>query len=561
MGTDTIAGVRFFYCTWVFLLFLAVPASAQAPVSGADASGYTVFLRGTAVGREDVRLQVTAEGTTVVSEGRGAAPLSLAIRRAEFKYAPDWSPQSFELDATAGAENVTLRTTVKNGSATTEGSQAGKPVSITHAVSAQAVLHANGIFASYVALARRLSGVAPGTELRLYVVPQAEIAVRVVSVRDERMQLGAAFLDVRQYELSFANPGGDLAASLTAGVDGQLVGVSVPAQGLSVLRDDLAASTARTQVFSNPGDEPVVIPAAGFNLGATLTRPRSAPPAGGRFPAVILLSGSGVDDRDGFALGIPTLGQLAGKLAEAGVLTIRYDKRGYGQSGGRSESATLADHAEDARAAMRWLAQRKDVDPKRIALVGHSEGAWVALLAASREKRFAAVVAVAAPASTGAELVLAQQQHALDQIKVAPEERERRVALQKQIQTAVLTGKGWESIPPEMRQQADTPWFQSVLAFNPARVIEDVRQPLLFIHGELDRQVPVAHADRLADLARKESDSKSVEVVVVRGVNHLLVPAFTGEISEYGTLTDRNVSRDVSTAINTWLSKTFAAIR
>ena len=111
-----------------------------------------------------------------------------------------------------------------------------------------------------------------------------------------------------------------------------------------------------------------------------------------------------------------------------------------------------------------------------------------------------------------------------------------------------MTGKGWERIPQDERRAADTPWFQSLLTFDPAKVIKDVRQPLLFVHGELDKQVPVAHADRLADLARKESDSKSVEVVVVRGVNHLLLPAITGEVSEYATLTDRNVSKDVSGA-------------
>ena len=69
---------------------------------------------------------------------------------------------------------------------------------------------------------------------------------------------------------------------------------------------------------------------------------------------------------------------------------MRYDKRGYGQSGGRAESATIQDYAEDVRAVVRWLLQRKDVDPKRIAVVGHSEGAWVALLAASRERRIGA---------------------------------------------------------------------------------------------------------------------------------------------------------------------------
>jgi pimeloyl-ACP methyl ester carboxylesterase len=553
--------VRFFHCTWVFLLILAAPAAAQVPVSASRPTGYTVFVRGDAVGREDVTVQVSAAGTTIVSEGRLTTASPFLIRRAEFKYGPDSSPESFQLDANANGSEIILRTTIKDGAAVTEGSQGGQPLSVTHPVSAGAVLHANGIFASYVALARRLVGVAAGAELPLYVVPQAQIAVRVASVHDERMQLADTFLDVRRYELVFMNPGGELAASLTASRDGSLIGVGVPAQGMNVLRADLAATTSRTRVFSNPGDEPITIPAAGFNLGATLTRPRTPPPASGRYPAAILLSGSGVDDRDGYALGIPTLGQLAGALAEAGVLAVRYDKRGYGQSGGRSESATIPDHAEDARAVKRWLEKRNDVDPKRIALVGHSEGAWVALLAAAREKRFAAVVSIAGPATMGAELVLEQQQRALDQLKLAPEERERRVALQKQIQAAVLTGKGWDALPADVRKQADTPWFQSVLAFNPVKVIEDVRQPLLFVHGELDRQVPVSHADRLADLARKESDSKSVEVVIVRGINHLLVPAVTGEVSEYGTLTDRTISRDVTAAVGAWLTKTFAAIR
>jgi dipeptidyl aminopeptidase/acylaminoacyl peptidase len=83
----------------------------------------------------------------------------------------------------------------------------------------------------------------------------------------------------------------------------------------------------------------------------------------------------------------------------------------------------------------------------------------------------------------------------------------------------------------------------------------------LFVHGALDRQVPVEHAERLADLARKESKSKSIELVIVRGVNHLLVPASTGEVDEYGTLPDRTVSQDVTTAVSDWLTKTFAAVR
>jgi hypothetical protein len=320
-------------------------------------------------------------------------------------------------------------------------------------------------------------------------------------------------------------------------------------------------------VFSNPGDEAVIIPAVGFNLGATITKPTapsaSAPGSGaaGRMPVVILLSGTGGGDRDGIAAGIPIMSQFAGTMAGAGYLAVRYDKRGNGQSGGRSESATIQDYAEDARAVVRWLLKRQDVDPKRIALVGHSEGAWVALLTASRERRIAAVASIAGPASTGAELVLEQQQQSLNLLNLTPTERESKVALQKQIQSAVVTGKGWEGVSQDERRAADTPWFQSLLTFDPAKVIKDVRQPLLFVHGELDRQIPVAHADRLAEMARKDSDSKSVEVVVVRGVNHLLVPATTGEVREYAALPDRNVSKDVSGAVTTWLAKTFAAIK
>jgi dipeptidyl aminopeptidase/acylaminoacyl peptidase len=146
-------------------------------------------------------------------------------------------------------------------------------------------------------------------------------------------------------------------------------------------------------------------------------------------------------------------------------------------------------------------------------------------------------------------------------MKLPAEEREKRIALQQQIHSAVLTGKGWETVPPQLRKEADTPWFQSVLAFDPAKVIDDVRQPMLFVHGAIDRQVPVEHVERLSDLARKESKSKSVEVVVVRGVNHLMVPAVSGEVSEYGALTDRNVSKDVTTAVSDWLKETFASIR
>jgi hypothetical protein len=458
--------------------------------------------------------------------------------------------------------------TFKGEEARVETSFDGKKASKTDKVSPRTLVLPNGFFGFFEAVSQRLVTVTPPAELRAYIAPQMEIALRVTSVVNERVQTGTQTFEVRRYELVFANPGGDLGFRLTSDELGRLIRVTIPLQNIDVVRDDVAASTSRTQTYSNPGDEPLTIPATGFNIAGTITKPAGEKPGPDvksgsrnrpvRYPAVVLHTGSGVGDRDGTAAGVPTLGQIAGALADAGYIAVRYDKRGYGQTGGRAESATISDFAEDLRSVVRYLERRDDVDRRRIVVLGHSEGAWVALLAASREKRIAGVVSIAAPAISGAELVLEQQRHQLDQMNVPDAERQAKVELQQKIHKAVMSGEGWEGIPEELRKQADSAWFRSLLMFDPAEVIEDVRQPLLIVQPELDRQVPAAHADKLAELA-KQGRSRSVEVMVVRGVNHLLVPATTGEVSEYGSLSDRNVSKDVTNTIVAWLGKTFRA--
>jgi len=536
------------------LALLAATTAAQQP-EGPEAGsteGYTLFVGGTPLGRERITVTTDAQGTSISSEGGFAAPINLNIRRAIFRYAPDGSPTSFELNANQNGADVELNTTFAAGTATSQGARAGQPISATHAVTPGTLIYANGVAASYVALGQRLAGIGEGGDLRVYLVPFGEIPAHVGTMRASRMQVGTRYLDVRQYEVTFDNPDGSLLAQIATDGDGRLVRVTIPTQGLDVVRDDVASSTSRTLVHSNPGDEPVLIPGDGFNIGATLTWPEKSRASNRReeVPAVVVLPASDTGDRDAFALGVPTLGQLAGAIANAGILVARYDRRGFGQSGGRSESATLNDYAQDARDVVRWLRDQDGVDDRKIAVIGHDEAAWVALIAASRENRIRAVVSLAGPSSRGTDWVLERQALSLDLLNLSPEERADRVARQKQIHAAVLSGKGWDDIPEEVRRDADTPWFQSLLEFDPDETLRRVRQPLLFVHGAADRQVPPDNAEKLAAIARARDRSPSIEVVVAEGVNHLLV-----------TEDDPNLSPEVASAVAGWLTRTFASMR
>ena len=538
------------------MLLLSVPAAGgQEPAT--TSHGYTVFVGGTVVGREEVTVRVTADGITITGTGRLSGSLNIVMRRAEVRYRSDWTPEVFEIEATVDGGDTVLQTTFDGETAVTRGVDGGQQIAQTNVTPAQVLILPNVFFGAYEALTRRLASAVVGQDFPTYLGAGLQGSLRLTSADSERIQIGTSTFGVRSYVLTFTNTSGSRIVNLYAEENGSLLRVNIPSLSLDVVREDLAASTARTLVYSNPGDEGVNIPAAGFNLSVTLTRPAST---ADRVPAVILLAGAAADERDGVVAGVPLLGQIAGALADAGFLAVRYDKRGSGQSGGRAESATLRDHADDARVVVRWLADRPDIDRDRIAVLGHNEGAWTAMLLASREGRVAAVVTIASPATTGTERVLEQQRHALEKMNTSPAELVAKIELQTRINEATMTGRGWEGIPADMRRQADTPWFQSFLTFDPARVIRDIRRPVLLVHGELDAEVPVYHVDRLAELA-EDGRPTSVAVVTVPDVNHLLLPAVTGDVSEYPSLEDRNVSVDVKTAITDWLAETFSAIR
>ena len=166
----------------------------------------------------------------------------------------------------------------------------------------------------------------------------------------------------------------------------------IPAVGLLVVREDASSVATRAQTARNPTDGDVSIPANGFTLAGTLTAP---PGVAGRLrhPAVVLVGGA--------AAGRPRRGDRRrpgvraareGARRQPAILVLRYDRRGGGQSGGRTETATLADYADDVSAAVRWLSKRDDVDKRRIVVAGRGDGGAVALIAAARDKAIDGVV-------------------------------------------------------------------------------------------------------------------------------------------------------------------------
>jgi pimeloyl-ACP methyl ester carboxylesterase len=545
---------------------LAVPLGAAAqvvipqPLADTTGTSFSIFLRGAPIGTEQIAVNRVAGGWTIVSSGRLAAPLDAVARRLQVRYTADWKPLEFTLDGLIRGQTQTIHTVVEGTSAKNDVTAAGQTTQKVDTIDPNALLLLpTNFFGPYEAVAARLKTAPAGSEIPVYIVPQGSITIAVGESSAEQIQTAGRLVSARRTRLALVLPGGRLDADLWTDDSSRMIRFSVPQQSLEVVREDIAAVSSRSVTISRPNDVQINIPSNGFSLAGTLSRPAQSTAA--RLPAVVLVAGSGPTDRDSLLFGIPILGQIAGALADAGYVVVRYDKRGIGQSGGRAEAATLADYADDVRAAVKLLADRKDVDAKRIAVIGHSEGGLVALMAAEKDKRIAAVGLVATPGMTGADIILAQQKRLLDRSKMTPEEKRAKVDEQKKIHEAAMTGKGLELLSPAVRRSIDNPEFQGLLMSDPAKLIPPVRQPLLIVQGGLDTQVEPGNAEQLEAIARKRKNAPAVDVVKVPDVNHLLVPATTGEMSEYGDLKDKHVSAAVNQAIVTWLNKTLSAAR
>lgn len=283
-------------------------------------------------------------------------------------------------------------------------------------------------------------------------------------------------------------------------------------------------------------------------LAGTLTRPVASKPA--PVGAVLLLSGSGPQNRDGARIELPGYQpwrDVREALLDVGLAVVQVDDRGTNASTGQFAGATTDDFARDAAAVVRWARQQPDIDGERLAIVGHSEGAVVALLVARDDPAVAALVLLGAPARAGREIARWQRQ----QLVTSDQARWPAAARRDVLAAADANAESLASRDPWLRR-----WF----ALDPRSVAREVRTPVLLLHGDVDRQVPPAHAGELASVLR-DAGASPVLVKALRHTNHLLLPDHDGDPEGYVRLADQRVRREACEAIAEFLRVRLATTR
>lgn len=330
---------------------------------------------------------------------------------------------------------------------------------------------------------------------------------------------------------------------------GHVTGGRVPAQGIEIKVVEGAAAariSAGRPDYSPPAGAPytteevTVRTPAGHTLAGTLTLPTGT---GGRVPAAVTITGSGLQDRDETiapVIGYRPFRQVADTLGRRGIAVLRMDDRGVGGSGGDIQG-TSADFADDIRAGVAYLRQRPEIDPDRIALVGHSEGGLIAPLVAATDPRLAAIVLMAGPSQTGRRII----DYQLD-LSVRYDTT---IAADRRDSARVATGAQFDSTAGR------TAWMRYFLAYDPIPTLSKVRQPVLVLHGATDRQVTVEQAHEIERALRAAGNTR-VTTHVFPDRNHLFLRDANGSPLGYSRLPDTRIDGEVMGTLADWLTTT-----
>jgi pimeloyl-ACP methyl ester carboxylesterase len=304
----------------------------------------------------------------------------------------------------------------------------------------------------------------------------------------------------------------------------------------------------------------------GDRLAATLTMPNGKGP----FPAVVLITGSGPQDRDETVFNHKPFLVLADYLTRKGIAVLRADDRGTGESTGDFATATTADFATDIEAGIAYLKTRAEINPRQIGLIGHSEGGIIAPMIAARNHDVAFIVMMAGSGVPGDQILVAQSTLLAEAagksheaaLKTGEREREILDLLKQNQDDAALQKSLREKLSAELRDaqigaavtQLMSPWFRYFVNYDPATALRKVTCPVLALNGEKDLQVPPKQNLPAIRKALEDGGNKNFEADELPGLNHLFQTATTGSVAEYATI-DETIAPVALKRIAGWILK------
>jgi pimeloyl-ACP methyl ester carboxylesterase len=316
---------------------------------------------------------------------------------------------------------------------------------------------------------------------------------------------------------------------------------------------------------------------ANIILGGTLTYPNISPP----YPAIILITGSGAEDRDETIFGHKPFLVLADHLTRKGIAVLRVDDRGVGESTGNYIEATNADFASDVKAGIEFLKEQKEINPNEIGLIGHSEGGVIAPLVASQNPEIAFIILMAGPGlpleqilymqgeliakanHVSEELISKQRKIQESMFSIVKNEENLEIAEQKirktlteelkDIKDKNLPFTSEDSINAQI-QMVLSPWFRDFLTYDPKEALRKVKCPVLALNGEKDLQVPPKENLAAIKEALQSGGNTNYEVIEIPNLNHLFQTASTGALTEYAQIQE-TISPKALEIISDWLIK------
>lgn len=321
-------------------------------------------------------------------------------------------------------------------------------------------------------------------------------------------------------------------------------------------------------------------PEAGITLAGTLTFPKK----GGKYPAVVLITGSGPQNRNEEIMGHRPFLVLSDYLTRQGFAVLRFDDRGTYESKGNFAKATTFDFATDVESAVNYLRTRKEIDPAHIGLIGHSEGGIIAPIVASEDKKIDFIVLMAGTGIPGSKLLLLQQEAIgkasgmkeddLEKMEIInkciyqivdsindPSELKTKLAefLKKEAKDIpgmeIPSGSNEDKIINQQVSLITSPWMLTFIRYNPATALEKVKCPVLAINGSKDLQVPADVNLPAIEKALKKGGNNKFTIKELPGLNHLFQECTTGLPKEYSEI-QQTISPLALETMASWMKKT-----